>query len=225
MRKSREEKKQDKILFGVIILFLGIIGVGIGYANLNQNLKVTSSGNVRSAKWDIHFTSASVSPTEVTDSNSVSYTNSVSYSATSITFNGTLTSSISSCSATTDVSNGNGNGRGCAIVTGVITNAGTINAKMTNVSVSSTIKDLSTNSTTTNNGITYNAYIQSTSGSSTYTEITSTNITNYPSVFKLNTGQSRNIKIVVYYKSSTALPSNDILLSGLTYTFTYLQDS
>ena len=51
----KENPKDKRIVFSVIILVLLLLGISVGYAALSTTLNINGSSRINNARWDIHF--------------------------------------------------------------------------------------------------------------------------------------------------------------------------
>ena len=47
--------KDKKLVFGILMLLVGIVAVSISYAAFTQNLNINGSANVQATSWSVHF--------------------------------------------------------------------------------------------------------------------------------------------------------------------------
>jgi hypothetical protein len=55
--------KNDKLVFGVLTLVVSLVAITIVYAAFSQNLNISGTGTLKSAKWDVHFDTTSYAET------------------------------------------------------------------------------------------------------------------------------------------------------------------
>ena len=189
--------KVQNILLGV--LAVGLIGITVAYATLSQQLKINGTAKVASAKWDVHF--ANMSTGAKTGYAEIATTGKLTASGTTVSGSfGTLKAPGDSITYTFDV-----------------TNAGSINAKITGINPTTpgktcapaTTGGSSSAATTVCNGITYT--IQYTVGGK-----------NLAVGDTLTACETKQITMKVA-KTDNTLASEDVTVTATPMTITYSQ--
>lgn len=191
------ENKTVKTL-AIAALVVAVGGLTLGYAALSQVLTINTEAKVQSSKtsWNVKFVANAVADPE----------------ATGDAIKGTATLTDTTVTLNDVVLKAPGD-----TVTYLfdVTNAGQIDAKLSSIAMK--------NPTVTGIGETKEADETLVDGSYTYT-ITYADGNAIAAEDTLNAGETKNLKLVVTLKADTVnLPANDVTISGLGATLTYVQ--
>lgn len=196
------ERKDGKVI-AIAALFIGVIGLSVGFASLQTSLQINGSATVKSSKWDVHFANLTAvtktgDATEVTaptikSNNSVASTLIGDYSVT-------LTSPGDSISYKFD-----------------ITNAGDYNAKISSITIPTP--------TCTGNGTNALADANNVCSKLTYT-LTYTDGGAVAKDDTLTAGQTKNVTLKLAYSDdiiASELPKDDVSITNLQIPIVYVQ--
>ena len=196
------ERSKNIVVFGVLALIVSVVAISIAYAGFTQNLNINGTGNVKSVRWDVHFSNLG---TAVTSGTATQIT------APTIKSNNTVIGDYSVQLTTPGDS---------IYYTFDVVNTGNFNAKLTGVTVGtpSCNSSVPAEATVVCGNLSYKLY-----DTTSNNELT----TGDNAVLAAKTGV-RHFKIVLTYSSSTTaeqLPTADVTVSGLGVTLTYTQDT
>lgn len=195
------EKERKIKALSLVALVVAVIGLTVAFAALSQTLTINGSANIDSATWDIHFANLSTSAT--TGGASVvtepSIKASIDGKASTVIgdYDVILTKPGDSITYTFDV-----------------TNAGTVNARL------SVLTKASTPTCESNVGVDNDATIVC--DGLTYSLIYTDSKKAVAQGDELNIGETKNMTLKLSYESDK-LPSDDVAISGLGITLTYAQ--
>ena len=189
----------------LIALFIGVIGLSIGFAALNTNLTINGSAEVQASTWDVHFenlssfsktgNAAEVTAPTIKENNGVNSTLIGEYSVTLMTPGDT------------------------ASYTFDIKNAGDYNARISTVTIPTpTCNGSGTDAATDAANVCDNlAYTLTYTTSGETVKVGDT----------LNSGQTVNVTLKLAYSTGVTadkLPKGDVTISNLQIPITYVQN-
>ncbi len=196
------EKSKNVIVFGVLAIVVSLVAVSIAYAGFSQNLNINGTANVKSVRWDVHFSNLGTAVATGTASEVTAPT--IKEGSTVIgDYSVQLISPGDTIYYTFDV-----------------VNTGNFNAMLTGVTIGtpSCISSVPAEQSVVCGNLSYKLY-----DTSSNTEITTADNV----VLAAKTGV-RHFKIVLTYSSSTTasqLPTANVTVGGLGVTLTYTQDT
>lgn len=197
------ERKDGKVI-AIAALFIGVIGLSVGFASLQTSLQINGAATVKSSKWDVHFanltavtktgTATEVTAPTIKSNNSVASTLIGDYSVT-------LTSPGDSISYKFD-----------------ITNAGDYNAKISSITIPTP--------TCTGNGTNATTDASNVCSKLTYTLTYTDGGATVKANDTLTAGQTRNVTLKLAYSddiTASELPKDDVAITNLQIPIVYVQ--
>ena len=193
-----KDNKKMLQLFSIVALFLAVVGVSIGFAALSTSLQISGTAKVVPATWKVEF----LTPTFSNNSTDAKEADGVTPTVNATTFSGyqiVLTKPGDKGTYTVPVKNN-----------------GSIPAKITSVSLGSTL-------TYTGTGDTKTADEAAVTGKIIY-DVTWDDGTAIATNDTLAVGETKNIIVEVTYDSTaTTLPTNPVVIGGRDLTVVFEQ--
>ena len=190
----REKNKNNWYIVSIIALVISIIGLTVGYAAMQQTLKITSSSSVNPGSWNVSFTTVNATTTGSATCPAATGTNSTSVKISGIV----LTKPGDACTYTATVKN-----------------SGTLSAKLSAAGTAST-------PTFTGTGTNASTDATTVKNNTTFTITPSSEIDTAGDTLATNGTGTVTMKIT-YNSAATTLPSASVTISNWTYTLPFVQ--
>ena len=198
------EKQRTTKVVALAALFMAIIGMSVAFAAMSTTLQIDGTAAMQTANWDVRFVTGTLNSTTTTYA---SITTMPTLTTNNLgTFQAVLTRPGDTVTFTFDV-----------------TNAGTINARINEILRNGVVGGTPVCTGTATDEATATADAAIVCGNLTYT----LTYTDGGAAVSLNdtltAGQTRNLTLTLSY-TGTTLPSDDVQITGLGITVTYVQN-
>ena len=192
--ENKEKNKNNWYMVSIIALVISIIGLTVGYAAMQQTLKITGSGSINPGTWNVNFSNVTETATGAATCPKISATNTASLTLSGIV----LTKPGDACTYVATVKN-----------------SGTISAKLNAAGTAST-------PTFTGTGTNASADATIVKDNTTFTVTPSSEIDAAGDTLVTNGTGTVTMKIT-YNSSATTLPSASVTISNWSYTLPFVQ--
>ena len=197
-------KNERTQTIALAVLFVAVVTLTIAYAAMSQQLNITASATVanKSAAWNVHFTTATCTPSGKAQVTTAPTTSATDISGLAVK----LRAPGDSVTCTFNVQN-----------------EGTLNAKISSYTApTGTVGGSGADKTLVQNNIQYSLVYGT--GDTKAGSAPAVNDTLNGKVTATPSGQSRPLKLTIAYKSTaTDLPSTDVSITNIHANFTYAQ--